>query len=104
MNTTFWRKLGHSAKTDYDRSTPSCHFSCSFSTLAHIHTLIIHVEAASSPVKELDLVGRNVFALLLLISLGTKLKAGLIESILSHKPALTLVANYLQAKEGKSRC
>lgn len=93
-----------SAKKDYDRSTPSCHFSCSFSTLAYIHTLIIRMEAPSSPVKEFTLVDRNVFALLLLISLGTKLEAGLIESILSHKPSLTLVANYLQAKEGKSRC
>lgn len=91
-----------SAKKDYGRATPSYHFSCCFSTLSYIHTLIINVEAASSPVKELAVVD--------FCTASThkpwhkKLKAGLIESILSHKPLLTLVANYLQAKEGKSRC
>lgn len=39
-------------------------------------------------------VDRNVFALPLLINLGIKFKAGLIESISSHKLVLTLDTNY----------
>lgn len=49
------------------------------------------------------LVNRSVFTLPLFISIGTKFKAGLIESIPSHKPVLILDTNYLQTKEGISK-